>query len=752
LNIDSAQHGYYPDIVVVASTPYASWFENNGANDQVHVKRCISNTWEYCGNMNLDVNRNGAWPSMAVFNSTPYIAWQEHNGTAYQINYRYYNGSNWQYGESLNIDPNMTAYSPSLASSGSFLVATWRENQSSREQVVAKYFNGVSWTQLGGSLNIDINQNVDTSWPKIDISNNNAVYVAWGETDGSNIHLYTKKYALPTPTFTSTPTPTHTPTPLANIISFIKPTSSLPDRQINVSLLGYPFSIPATIKLQHSGVSDINATNVNVMSSRKITGSLSLNGAIPGYYNIQINSGSGIAMLENEFLVLDEIIPPIQWQVTDLGQAGVSTSTDSWRGIFIGDGDGDKLPEVFSAGLLQRLLKYDINNSAWVVSPLPAGPIGELYTSVIVCDGDSDGAKEVYGATLDNKVYEYSSPNWNKVNLCGVGDLGSEVYALAYGDGNNDDIIEVYAACETGEIYEFKYAMSWSNTIVGYGTGAMNAVAVGDGNNDGVMEVYGASQDKNIYQFVFNGSSWNKTIIGTGWDEFTSLEMGDGDQDNDIEIYGSNADGKIYQFSWNVFHWEVEIVDNQAITGIVIGDADVNGTNEVYCSSLDGNIYQYQKTAGQWVKSVIGASPSGLSALAIGDGDNDYKLEIYAVSQDSHVYEFKAGTIPTPTMTPIPDFDGKIISKKHIYAAPNPIRGHIANIVIHTQQAAVVSGKLFTTHNREVLSFNRQYYTGKHIEKINVSNLANGVYLLLVTAKAMDGTEERVIKKIALVK
>jgi type IX secretion system substrate protein len=104
------------------------------------------------------------------------------------------------------------------------------------------------------------------------------------------------------------------------------------------------------------------------------------------------------------------------------------------------------------------------------------------------------------------------------------------------------------------------------------------------------------------------------------------------------------------------------------------------------------------------------------------------------------------------TPTPLTDFQGRIISKNYIYAAPNPIRGHNANIVFHTQKSCVISGKIFTTSNQEVLSFRKYYGIGKNTERINVSNLANGVYILLIVAKDDEGYEEKIIKKIALIK
>lgn len=69
-----------------------------------------------------------------------------------------------------------------------------------------------------------------------------------------------------------------------------------------------------------------------------------------------------------------------------------------------------------------------------------------------------------------------------------------------------------------------------------------------------------------------------------------------------------------------------------------------------------------------------------------------------------------------------------------------------------TLQPAEVTVKVFTTTNKEVMSFNRNYSQGMQIETVNMSNLANGVYFLLVKARANNGLEEKVIKKIALIK
>ncbi|MCK5241731.1 T9SS type A sorting domain-containing protein [bacterium] len=331
------------------------------------------------------------------------------------------------------------------------------------------------------------------------------------------------------------------------------------------------------------------------------------------------------------------------------------------------------------------------------------------------------------------------------------------IYRLSHGDGSNDGFIKLYAACDDGHIYQLKKSETWIKTDIGGVSSAMYGVAVEDGNNDGEMEVYGACSDGQIYQFKYNGTLWVKTTVGSGSGTMHSVAVADANLDGQREVYGACADGKIYRFHWVVSNWESEEIGSvgSIVYDLLVNDAENIEQDAIYAACSDGHVYQYKWSNNQWNKEDLGSAPAPLLRITAGDGDNDNQFEIYAVAGNNHVYQFKAGYLqptPTATRTPIPDFDGRIISKKYIYAAPNPIRGHIANIVIFTNTPAEVSGKLFTTSNQEVLSFRRNYGVGKHTERINMSNLANGVYLLLIKAKNNDGVEERVIKKIALIK
>ena len=107
----------------------------------------------------------------------------------------------------------------------------------------------------------------------------------------------------------------------------------------------------------------------------------------------------------------------------------------------------------------------------------------------------------------------------------------------------------------------------------------------------------------------------------------------------------------------------------------------------------------------------------------------------------------------TVTSTPIRTFNGEIISKKWVYAAPNPIRGSIAHIYFHLARAADIEIKVYTTSSQLVISKRWDMKpAGKNYWRWHMSNLANGVYIMRVKAKGADGRTTIVKKKIVLVK
>ncbi|MCD4814720.1 T9SS type A sorting domain-containing protein [bacterium] len=547
-------------------------------------------------------------------------------------------------------------------------------------------------------------------------------------------------------------------------MSSAEPFYSLPGKIFNASISGTGFVHLPEIKIIKPGGQEVTATNVVQAVYELITYTFDTTGLVPGVYSIQTSLNEYSASLSNSFFVLEQVIQPGEWHITDRGQLGNPSLAGFFYGIQVSDGDNDGYQEVFVANRDQKIFYLDNYTSGWNITSLPDSPMGENCSSLVVCDADHDNEKEVYVATLSNNIYQFKGTGWVRTT---VGTTTEKVYSLAYGDVDLDGVLEIYAACADGNIYKFMKKTTWERTTVGTAPDQVFAVAVGDGDSDGLAEVYAACADNKIYQYEYNGTSWSTSEVGSGSGDMYAVATGDGNRDGQKEVYGANEDGKVYQFKWLVSSWAKSEVGQSTLEmyDVKICDADNSGENAVYAACGDGHVYQFKMQSTQWVSADLGDAGTPLYKLDVGDGDNDNQFEIYAIGEDNHVREYKVNTLvvgtatptptatPTATATPIPGFGGKVISKKYIYAAPNPVRGNIAKIVIFTNQPAEVSGILYTTSNQEVLSFRRYYgSSGKHEEHINVSNLANGVYLLLVKAKGADGTKERVIKKIALVK
>lgn len=542
--------------------------------------------------------------------------------------------------------------------------------------------------------------------------------------------------------------------------TFIEPSYSLPEKIVNTSIFGTGFVILPDLLLRKAGGSQVTASNRVRRKFELLDCTFNTTALIPGVYDVVAVMGSYTGILKNGFRVIDGLSGPLDWNVTNRGQLGNPSLAGFFYGITVADGDNDSYQEIFVANRDQKIFYLECLASAWTTTSLPATPLGEYCSSLIVCDADHDDSTEVYIATLSNNLYQLKAPTWTKVL---AGSSTERIYSLAFGDPDIDGEIEIYAACADGNIYQYKKKTTWQRSTIATGPAAMYAIKVGDGNSDGEPEIYTACADNRIYQYKYNGTSWATTIVGSGAGEMYFVAVGDGNHDGQREVYGANEDGKVYQFKWLVSSWASTEVGNSLakMYGVEINDAENQGEDSVYSCSEDGHVYQFKYNGGQWSKNDLGSVSTPLYKLAVGDGDNDYRHEIYAVGEDNHVYEFKAQSLaptptttitPTVTQTPISDFNGRIISANYIYAAPNPVRGDIANIVIFTNESAYITAKLFTTTNREVLSFNRNYFQGKHTEMVNISNLANGVYLLLVKARNDSGLEEKVIKKIAIIK
>lgn len=536
-----------------------------------------------------------------------------------------------------------------------------------------------------------------------------------------------------------------------------EPAHALAGQSRDVVIHGWNLNKVLAVQLRNATES-VNATSISTGDTR-ITASFNLN-VTPGQYDLYLATNTINRTYKGVFTVCEEVATPVNWQMTNLGKAG--TPITGPMGIAIGDADGDGYPEMYVANGDNEIQRYE-KNTAWSITALPASGAG-FFHDVTLMDMDLNGSREVYGANSFPRLYQYqwSGSSWSGNSYAAY---SGPLIKTDQTNGWLAEMCTIYGS----DLMQTKFQHNCMYNATFYPNGSTIVCAVsGDADNDQVNEVYFASNDHKLFQ------TWHRNYVNifvrevySGTVDMTCLVIGDLDRDGANELYGGDANGVIRQFSWNGSAWNDQTIHtgSAVISKIIIGDGDNNGFAELYAAGLDGHLYQYSRVGSGWHREDIANAGEQLIALDLGDGDSDGQNEVYGVGEDGDVYQFKAISIPatatptatitptvTPTPTPLVNFTGKIIDSNYIYAAPNPVRSHFANIVIFTNESAYITAKLFTTTNREVLSFNRNYSQGQHMERINISNLANGVYLLLVKARNDSGVEEKVIKKIAIIK
>jgi len=112
-------------------------------------------------------------------------------------------------------------------------------------------------------------------------------------------------------TTTTTTTTTATTAPPSPTVSGISPSSAITGMQVNITnLAGANLLNVTSVKLTKSGQSDITATNVSIVSSSQMTGTINLAGAASGQWNVIVsNSAGGSGIGTNLFTV--NPLPPV---------------------------------------------------------------------------------------------------------------------------------------------------------------------------------------------------------------------------------------------------------------------------------------------------------------------------------------------------------------------------------------------------------------------------------------------------------
>jgi mevalonate pyrophosphate decarboxylase len=153
INKNVAQSAVAPQLTVLGSKLYATWVESKGTANQIRMAVYNGNdgvpAWTFVDGGGTDgINKNVAQyadvPQLTVLGSKLYATWYESNGTAYQIRTAVYNGNDaasaWAFvdgGGTNGINKNVArpAYAPQLTVLGSKLYSTWYEYNGTANQI-----------------------------------------------------------------------------------------------------------------------------------------------------------------------------------------------------------------------------------------------------------------------------------------------------------------------------------------------------------------------------------------------------------------------------------------------------------------------------------------------------------------------------------------------------------------------------------------------------------------------------------------
>jgi len=170
----------YPSIANVGGLPTVGWSEL--ANSGSFVRQLNGGAWGFVGGGSAISGFAGPFVEIADVGGVPYITYQQWSGASInQIRVRRFQGGAWtDVGGSLNQDVNHEASLPRIANVGGVPYVTWfEEDAGGVGQVYVKRFNGTTWEEPdAGSLNIDP---VGYGYDSFVASVGGVPYVAWSE-------------------------------------------------------------------------------------------------------------------------------------------------------------------------------------------------------------------------------------------------------------------------------------------------------------------------------------------------------------------------------------------------------------------------------------------------------------------------------------------------------------------------------------------------------------------------------------------
>ena len=149
----------------------------------------------------------------------------------------------------------------------------------------------------------------------------------------------------------------------------------------------------------------------------------------------------------------------------------------------------------------------------------------------------------------------------------------------------------------------------------------------------------------------------------------------------------------------------------------------------------EGMLYMLDKQTGalQWSDTLTGDI---ISSPAIANGN------LYVATMAGKIYSFRLMDSP-----PGLDF------QRSTYCYPNPARGVVSHIQLFVATAGTVDMTLYNAAEKPVFRFSRRMTANeKYSYDWNLNRVANGVYFALVKVQYADGTKDKKVLKVAVLR
>ncbi|MEA3189541.1 MAG: hypothetical protein QOD77_123 [Thermoplasmata archaeon] len=341
-------------------------------------------------------------------------------------------------------------------------------------------------------------------------------------------------------------------------------------------------------------------------------------------------------------------LPPQDWQVRLMGNAGVSSGSGD---MAVGDADNDGRRDVTQA-TRNGIFNFEWTGTAWVRQQI--GSRSATY-AVAVGDGNGDGRSEIYAMSNSDLVrYDFVGGAWVETLVTSfaepfpddmtIGDIdgipGPELY-VGMADGTSSAVHKVRLDAAGGLV---------ESQLILLQQGHLESLWIGDGDRDGSFELYighGTAHAAKASRLRHTSSGWEFTTIDQGGSNYGEKHVvaGDGDRDGKPEIYSITDQGEFRRASFSpATGWNIQTPYSSlpsgsapaiAPSGLFLGDGDGDGSDELYVTTWYGQLIQVRWDGAFWQVTEVarptdGSGENGNAALTVvGDGDGDGRREAY---------------------------------------------------------------------------------------------------------------------------